>query len=58
MSHFYCRTEMDHKLLQNAIEAIQKEGLLTVVKVMCDWMKCNTGVIMTCAQVSVAQVSS
>jgi len=33
------------------LDIIQQEGLLSVVKVMCDWMKCNTGVITTCAQV-------
>jgi len=37
---------------QNVIDVIQGEGLMSVVKVICDWMICNSTVIMTCAQVS------
>ncbi|KAK3097945.1 hypothetical protein FSP39_014736 [Pinctada imbricata] len=44
--------ETEHRFLQNTLDAVQSEGLLAIVKVMCDWMKCNTGVIMTCAQSS------
>ncbi|KAK3601212.1 hypothetical protein CHS0354_004412 [Potamilus streckersoni] len=46
--------EADQDLLhlQNVIEVMQSEGLLPVVKIMCDWMNCNSGVIMTCAQSS------
>ncbi|XP_060575819.1 nonsense-mediated mRNA decay factor SMG5-like [Ruditapes philippinarum] len=37
---------------QNVVNVIQGEGLLSVIKVMCDWMMCNSSVIMTCAQSS------
>ncbi|XP_053405095.1 nonsense-mediated mRNA decay factor SMG5-like [Mercenaria mercenaria] len=37
---------------QNVVSVIQGEGLLSVIKVMCDWMMCNSSVIMTCAQSS------
>lgn len=37
---------------QNVVSVIQGEGLLSVIKVMCDWMVCNSSVIMTCAQSS------
>jgi hemerythrin-like domain-containing protein len=43
--------EDEHRQLQYMLDIIQQEGLLSVVKLMCDWMKCNTGVITTCAQV-------
>ncbi|KAJ8304270.1 hypothetical protein KUTeg_017853 [Tegillarca granosa] len=44
--------EIEHHQLQNTLEVLQNEGLLPVVKVICDWMMCNTGVITTCAQSS------
>lgn len=46
------RSEDEHRQLQYMLDIIQQEGLLSVVKLMCDWMKCNTGVITTCAQSS------
>lgn len=46
------RNEIEHHQLQNTLEVLQNEGLLPVVKVICDWMMCNTGVITTCAQSS------
>lgn len=46
------RSEDEHRQLQYTLDVLQQEGLLSVVKVMCDWMKCNTGVISTCAQSS------
>lgn len=47
-------SEEEKELLhqRNVFEVIQGEGLMPVVKVMCDWMKCNSEVIMTCAQSS------
>ncbi|XP_029638270.1 protein SMG5-like isoform X3 [Octopus sinensis] len=46
------RNENDRLHLQHVIEVIQNEGLLHVVKVLCDWMKCHASVITTCAQSS------
>ncbi|XP_076101619.1 nonsense-mediated mRNA decay factor SMG5-like isoform X1 [Mytilus galloprovincialis] len=46
------RSEDEHRQLQYTLDIIQQEGLLPVVKVMSDWMRCNTGVISTCAQSS------
>lgn len=46
------RTELEHRQVQNLIDVLQTEGLLPVVKVVCDWMKCNKEVILTCAQSS------
>lgn len=61
MSALYCywfdyvnRTSEEEKEavhIQNVIDVIQGEGLMSVVKVICDWMICNSSVIMTCAQV-------
>lgn len=44
--------EKEAQHMQNVIDVIQGEGLLPVVKIMCDWMMCNSTVIMTCAQSS------
>ncbi|XP_062573765.1 nonsense-mediated mRNA decay factor SMG5-like isoform X1 [Saccostrea cucullata] len=46
------KAELEHKHLENLIDVLQTEGLLPVVKVVCDWMKCNKDVILTCAQSS------
>ncbi|XP_048734468.1 nonsense-mediated mRNA decay factor SMG5-like isoform X2 [Ostrea edulis] len=46
------KAELEHRQLQNLIDVLQTEGLLPVVKVGCDWMKCNKEVILTCAQSS------
>ena len=46
-----CRGELEHRQIQNLVDVLQSEGLLPVVKVVCDWMKCNREVILTCAQV-------
>lgn len=45
------RNEADRLHMQHVIEVTQNEGLLHVVKVLCDWMKCHASVITTCAQV-------
>ena len=47
----HCRGELEHRQIQNLVDVLQSEGLLPVVKVVCDWMKCNREVILTCAQV-------
>ena len=39
-----------HKLHQ-ALEVVQSEGLLSTVKVMCDWMRGQVAIISVCAQV-------
>ncbi|XP_078314281.1 nonsense-mediated mRNA decay factor SMG5-like isoform X2 [Crassostrea virginica] len=44
--------ELEHRQIQNLVDVLQSEGLLPVVKVVCDWMKCNREVILTCAQSS------
>ncbi|KAL4227218.1 Protein smg5 [Mactra antiquata] len=44
--------EKDSQHQQNIIDVIQCEGLLSVVKIMSDWMYCNSKVIMTCANSS------
>ena len=36
---------------RNMLDVVQGEGLLAVVKVIADWMRCNATVIKTCAQV-------
>ncbi|CAE1168341.1 SMG5 [Acanthosepion pharaonis] len=46
------RNEADRLHMQHVIEVTQNEGLLHVVKVLCDWMKCHASVITTCAQSS------
>lgn len=40
-----------HKLHQ-ALEVVQSEGLLSTVKVMCDWMRGQVAIISVCAQSS------
>ena len=50
-SFCHCRGELEHRQIQNLVDVLQSEGLLPVVKVVCDWMKCNREVILTCAQV-------
>ena len=50
------RPEAEQRHYQNALDMISKEGLLCIVKVMGDWMRCNTSVIMTCAQVCMTYV--
>ena len=55
-----CSTSEEEKEamhLQNVIDVIQGEGLMPAVKVVCDWMKCNSNVIMTCAQVGIKLVT-
>ncbi|KAH3838145.1 hypothetical protein DPMN_111551 [Dreissena polymorpha] len=37
---------------RNMLDVVQGEGLLAVVKVIADWMRCNATVIKTCAQSS------
>lgn len=46
------RVEINHRQLKYTIDVVHNEGLLSTVKLMCDWMRCNSGVIMTCAQSS------
>ncbi|XP_050402435.1 nonsense-mediated mRNA decay factor SMG5 [Patella vulgata] len=46
------KPEADHQRLQNLLDVIHNEGLLPTVKIMCDWMKCHTHIIDTCAQSS------
>ena len=48
------RLEMGQRHLQQVLEVIQEEGLLALVKVMCDWMTCQAAIITACAQVSCA----
>lgn len=50
------RLEMGHRHLQQVLEVIQDEGLLALVKVMCDWMTCQAAIITACAQVSCGEV--
>ena len=50
-SFCHWRGELEHRQIQNLVDVLQSEGLLPVVKVVCDWMKCNREVILTCAQV-------
>ena len=45
------RLDLEQRQLQQLLEVIQGEGLLTVVKVMCDWMTCQAPIITACAQV-------
>jgi hypothetical protein len=45
------RLDSEHRHLQQVLEVIQGEGLLAVVKVMCDWMSCQAPIISACAQV-------
>ena len=55
MVFIYFRSSEEEKELlhqRNVFDVIQGEGLMPVVKVMCDWMKCNSEVIMTCAHSS------
>ena len=55
ISHCFRSSEEEKEVLhqQNVVNVIQGEGLLSVIKVMCDWMMCNSSVIMTCAQVRI-----
>ena len=46
-----CSAEAERVRQQNVNEVIQSEGLLSTVKVICDWMQCHTSIINTCAQV-------
>ncbi|XP_046373242.1 nonsense-mediated mRNA decay factor SMG5-like [Haliotis rufescens] len=46
------KAEAERLRLQRVIEVIQTEGLLSTVKVMCDWMQCHSTIINTCAQSS------
>ncbi|XP_025076614.1 protein SMG5-like isoform X1 [Pomacea canaliculata] len=44
--------ELEQRHLQQVLQVIQGEGLLTVVKIMCDWMICQAPIITACAQSS------
>ncbi|KAK7116433.1 nonsense-mediated mRNA decay factor SMG5-like isoform X2 [Littorina saxatilis] len=44
--------ELGMRQLQQVLEVIQGEGLLALVKVMCDWMICQAAIITACAQSS------
>ncbi|KAL8616684.1 hypothetical protein ACOMHN_031666 [Nucella lapillus] len=46
------RQDLEQRQLQQLLEVIQSEGLLAVVKVMCDWMICQAPIITACAQSS------
>ncbi|XP_076443287.1 nonsense-mediated mRNA decay factor SMG5-like isoform X2 [Babylonia areolata] len=46
------RQELEQRHLQQVLEVIQGEGLLAVVKVMCDWMMCQAPIITACAHSS------
>ncbi|XP_052793793.1 nonsense-mediated mRNA decay factor SMG5-like [Mya arenaria] len=44
--------EREGARVQHVLEVIQGEGLMPAVKVITDWMTCNSAIIMTCAQSS------
>ncbi|XP_005110077.2 protein SMG5 [Aplysia californica] len=46
------KQEMGQRKLQHRLEAVQAEGLLPTVKVMCDWMRGQVSIISVCAQSS------
>lgn len=39
------------KTLQEKLEILTNQGLIQVVKVFIDWLRTNTDIILTCAQV-------
>ena len=45
------RHDTERVKLQQALEVVQAEGLLSTVKVMCDWMRGQVPIISVCAQV-------
>ncbi|GFO37961.1 protein smg5, partial [Plakobranchus ocellatus] len=44
--------EQEHRKLQQAIEVVQAEHMLSTVKIMCDWMQSQAPIISVCAQSS------
>lgn len=46
------KSEQEQRKLQQAIEVVQGEHMLSTVKIMCDWMQSQAPIIAVCAQSS------
>ena len=46
------RTESRDKQCQRILSVLSDQGLLCVIKVLCDWLICQPQIINTCIQVS------
>ncbi|CAL1537298.1 unnamed protein product, partial [Lymnaea stagnalis] len=46
------KQEQEQQRLQQTLEVVHSQGLLSTVKVMCDWMRTQTAIISVCAQSS------
>ena len=42
---------MEQQRLERLLTVVTGEGLLAVIKIYCDWMRCNPQVMVTCAKV-------
>ena len=52
ISDYIHRTESRDKQCQRILSVLSDQGLLCVIKVLCDWLICQPQIINTCIQVS------